>query len=304
MNQPTDVFATFVDVLAEALDDHDVTGAELADRVQLSRSHLDRLVAAAAGERPGAFRRRVLLERAAYRLLTATGSILDIAVEAGYSSHEAFTRAFSRAYGMSPGRWRERPARLRLEAPSDIHFHPPSGLRVPARDKVTSMDLLRTMVDHHIWLVGQMIDRAATLTGEQLDARIELSVEGIDDEPTLRSLLSRLVGQLGMWHATLAGEEYDFGVERGESVLSMRQRLADVGPAFAGQVDEICRDGRLDELIVCPGERVEVYTNGAMIAHVLTFAAHRRTLVAGALHDAGFTDLDGGDPIRWITGAT
>jgi hypothetical protein len=38
-----------------------------------------------------------------------------------------------------------------------------------------------------------------------------------------------------------------------------------------------------------------------MIAHVLTFAAHRRTLVAGALHDAGITDLGVGDPIRWVT---
>ncbi len=28
-----------------------------------------------------------------------------------------------------------------------------------------------------------------------------------------------------------------------------------------------------------------------MIAHVLTFAAHRRTLVCGALAEAGVTDL-------------
>ena len=73
--------------------------------------------------------------------------------------------------------------------------------------------------------------------------------------------------------------------------------------AFAAFVT-CCHQGRLDELIACPGESVEVYTNGAMITHVLTFAAHRRTLVAGALHDAGFTDLDGGDPIRWITQAS
>jgi AraC family transcriptional regulator len=44
---------------------------------------------------------------------------------------------------------------------------------------------------------------------------------------------------------------------------------------------------------------VEVYTYGGMIAHVLTFAAHRRTLVAGALIDAGVTDLGPGDPMRW-----
>lgn len=299
----TDVFAAFVDVLADALDDHAATGTDLAARVRLSRSHLDRVVAAATGERPGAFRRRILLERAAYRLLTGPGHILDVAVEAGYGSHEAFTRAFSRAYGVAPATWRGHPDRIRIAAPSGIHFHPPNSLRIPARDEVSSMDLLHTMVDHHVWLLGQMCDQAATLTDEQLDTSIEISVEGIDADPTLRSLLSRLIGQLGMWHANLAGREYDFSVEQGESVQSMRRRLDEVGPAFAAEVGGFCAGNRLDELIVCPGESVEVYTAGAMIAHVITFASYRRTLAAGALHDAGCPDLDSGDPIRWITQA-
>ncbi|RZU15615.1 AraC-like DNA-binding protein [Kribbella rubisoli] len=297
----TDVLAAFVDVLADALDEHAVNGADLAARLRLSRSHLDRMVAAAAGERPGALRRRILLERSAYRLLTGPGHILDVAVEAGYGSHEAFTRAFGRAYGVPPAEWRGRPDRIRLDTPSGIHFHPPNGLRVAARDEVSSMDLVRTMVDHHVWLLGEMVGQAATLTDEQLDRPIEISVEGIDDHPTLRSLLSRLVGQLGMWHANLTGQEYDFSVEQGESVQSMRRRLSDVGTAFAAEVGELCSANRLDELIVCPGENAEVYTAGGMIAHVLTFASYRRTLVAGALHDAGCDDLDSGDPIRWIS---
>ena len=37
-----------------------------------------------------------------------------------------------------------------------------------------------------------------------------------------------------------------------------------------------------------------------MIAHVLTFAAHRRVLVCGALSDAGITDLGAGDPMTWV----
>ncbi|WP_328997141.1 helix-turn-helix transcriptional regulator [Kribbella sp. NBC_00709] len=297
----TDVLAAFVDVLADALDDHGATAADLATRAGLSRSHFDRMVAAAAGERPGALRRRILLERSAYRLLTGPGHILDVAVEAGYGSHEAFTRAFGRAYGVPPAQWRGRPDRIRLDAPSGIHFHPPNGLRVAARDEVSSMDLVRTMVDHHVWLLGEMLGQAATLADEQLDRPIEISVEGIDDSPTLRSMLSRLVGQLGMWHANLVGQEYDFSVEQGESVQSMRRRLAEVGPAFAAEVGDLCSANRLDELIVCPGENVEVYAAGAMIAHVLTFGSYRRTLVAGALHDAGCADLDSGDPIRWIS---
>ena len=37
-----------------------------------------------------------------------------------------------------------------------------------------------------------------------------------------------------------------------------------------------------------------------MIAHVLTFAAHRRTLVVLALDEAGIKDLGWGDPMKWV----
>ena len=43
-----------------------------------------------------------------------------------------------------------------------------------------------------------------------------------------------------------------------------------------------------------------VFTYGGVVAHVLTFAAHRRTLVCGALIDAGITDLGDGDPRLWV----
>ena len=163
------------------------------------------------------------------------------------------------------------------------------------------MDLLTRMVEHHVWLVGEMLSRAEEVPGEVLDAPVEISVDGIDCDPTLRSLLSRLVGQLAMWDAATHDQPYDFEIERGESVASMRARLAKAGPAFLTQVREIVDDGRLDETFVdalC--DPPEVFTYGGMIAHVLTFAAHRRTLVCGALSDAGVKDLGSGDPMRWV----
>ena len=83
MSTADDHFAGFVAVLADALDDHDASGGDLARRLYLSRFHLDRIVSSVAGEPPAAFRRRVLLERAAYRLLTSSRTLLDVAVEAG-----------------------------------------------------------------------------------------------------------------------------------------------------------------------------------------------------------------------------
>jgi AraC family transcriptional regulator len=297
----TDMFSTFVESLASQLDDHEATGDELAARMYLSRSHFDRLVGAASGETPGRFRRRVLLERAAFRLLTSDSGVLDIAVEAGYSSHEAFTRAFSRAYGAAPSSWRGAPTKVQLETPNGVHFHPPGGLRLPARTKVTPMDLLTRMVEHHVWLVGEMVDRAAALSDEVLDAPIVVSVEGVDDDPTLRSLLSRLIGQMHMWNEVIAHRDYDWSLEDHERVDDMRERLDRQGATFLGHVTDVVSEGRLDETFVdAHCSPPEVYTYGGLIAHVLTFAAHRRTLVVGALASAGVSDLGYGDPRKWV----
>ena len=97
MSVSTDTFARFVNLLADTLDDHQAAGDALAARLHMSRFHFDRLVSAAGGEPPGALRRRVLLERAAYQLITSDREVLEIAMDAGYSSNEAFTRAFARA---------------------------------------------------------------------------------------------------------------------------------------------------------------------------------------------------------------
>ncbi len=298
----TDTFARFVEQLSEALDDHERTGDEWAERMHFSRFHFDRMIRSVAGEPPSGFRRRLLLERAAYRMITTTAPLVDIAVEAGYGSHEAFTRAFARAYGVAPAVWRKKPGHLQIDAPSGVHFHPPAGLRLPARDKVTSMDLLTKMVEHHIWLTGEMVRTAERLTDEQLDLPIELDVD--DDRQTVRSLLSRLIGQMGMWNAAMETREYDWSVEEHESLSSMRERLANEGPAYLGRVREVVEQDRLDDTFVdalC--EPAEVFTYGGMIAHVLTFAAHRRTLVALAFTHHGIDDLGWGDPMLWVAKA-
>jgi AraC-like DNA-binding protein len=299
-----DTFATFVDSLAESLDDHEAGGDDLAARACLSRFHFDRVVASTAGETPSRLRRRVLLERAAFRLVTSDATVLEVALEAGYGSNEAFTRAFRRAYGAAPAAWRTAPGQIRLESRNGVHFHPPGGLRLPPRDEVSSMDLLLKMVEHHVWLVGEIVERAGRLDDDRLDTPIEVSVEGVDDSPTLRSLLSRLVGQMAMWNAALESRPYDFAVERDESLASIRARLRDAGPAFVDHARQAIEGRRLDETFVdAVCEPPEVFTYGGMLAHVLTFAAHRRTLAIGALHSAGITDLGAGDPMRWVAEA-
>ena len=74
-----------------------------------------------------------------------------------------------------------------------------------------------------------------------------------------------------------------------------------VGPAFLEQVRDVVEEGRLDDTFIdalC--EPVESFTYGGMIAHVLTFASYNRTLVVQALMERGMTDLNWGDPLRWV----
>src|SRR5690242_5457763 len=60
--------------------------------------------------------------------------------------------------------WRREASRVFfLTAPSGVHFQPPAGLRLPARRKVRGMDVLVRMVEHHVWLTGEMIERGARL---------------------------------------------------------------------------------------------------------------------------------------------
>src|SRR5258708_40081667 len=97
MAATADAFARFLALLADTLDDHELSAAAMAARVHISRYHFDRLVSAAAGEPPLAMRRRILLERAAYRLIGTDPNVLRVAVEAGYGRHEALIPALSPA---------------------------------------------------------------------------------------------------------------------------------------------------------------------------------------------------------------
>lgn len=298
MDTSADTFATFVDHLAAAMADDEagsIDAATLASDLGFSRFHFDRVIRQMAGEPPAAFRRRILLERAAYRMLTTDVPLIDVAVDAGYGSHEAFTRAFQRAFGESPAQWRRQPGQIRIPAANDVHFHPPGSIRLPSRDEVTDMELLTRMVEHHIHLTGEMIRVAGRLDDSELDQPIVLDVD--EDVQTIRSLLARLVGQLAMWNAVMAGRGYDLSVEAGQSLAEMRSILDVEGPAFLAHVREVTSENRLDETFVdalC--EPAEMISYGGNLAHILTFAAHRRTLVLLALDAHGQGELGWGDP--------
>jgi AraC family transcriptional regulator len=292
-----------LDAVEASLDRPELRGQDVAAQAHLSRFHFDRLVSAALGEAPGALRRRLLLERAACRLARSDDAVIDVAFDAGYASPEAFARAFGRAYGVSPSAYRRDPPRdFELRTPNDVHFHPPGGLRLPALGRSTTMDVLTRMVDHHLWLVGEIVDRTAQVDDATLDRPIVLSVESIDDRPTLRRVTNRLVGQLEMWALAVEGGT-TMPDESDGSTCGLRRRLDAAAPRFRAAVMVPIAEGRADETFVdAMCDPPETFTYGAIAAHVLTFAAVRRTMAIGALETAGIGDLGSGDPMRFVGG--
>jgi AraC family transcriptional regulator len=88
--------------------DADLPLAALSAQAGLSPFHLHRLFSAVAGETPKEFTLRLRLGRGAAMLLGGDESVLDIALACGFQSHEAFTRAFRRQFGMAPRAYRAR----------------------------------------------------------------------------------------------------------------------------------------------------------------------------------------------------
>ena len=293
-----------LELIEDSLEQPGVAGDELAGRAYLSRFHFDRLVSAALGEPPGAFRRRLLLERAAHRLTSTDDPVIDVAFDVGYGAPEAFARAFDRAFGVSPSRFRrDRDRGHELAAANGIHFHPPAGIRLPATERSTAMDIVIAMLDHHLRLVREIVDRLDRVDERTLDRPIELSVEGIDSEPTLRSQCDRLVGQLEMWVAALEGAGR-IVVDRDASPAGLRARLDAAAPRFRELLVPAIRDGRAGETFVdATCSPPQTFSYGGVLAHVLTFAAVRRTLAIGALESAGVDDLGSGDPMSFVGGS-
>jgi AraC family transcriptional regulator len=96
----------------------------LADVAGLSQFHFSRLFTARRGESVMAYVRRRRMLRAAARLGRNPGvaddieapALIDLALDCGFESQEAFTRAFAQVFGVTPGRYKRDP--IRYQAPA------------------------------------------------------------------------------------------------------------------------------------------------------------------------------------------
>ena len=277
--------------MLESLDEP-ANGTALAARVHFSRDHLDRLLAAATGETPVALRRRLLLERAAWQLRTAGAAAAEVAAAAGYGSAAAFSRAFARAYGEPPSSYA---GDVQLPAPNGIHFHPPAGLLIPGAARV-SADLTDRLVSHHLDRVRELLEAEALLDEDALRRELRPGYVAVwfeGEESSAWLMCERLVYTLEVWVAAMAGEP----VPAGSGPWLPRFSRAALG--FERLAKRIRDRGGFDDAFVdalC--EPPQSFTYGGVFAHIITFGAVRREMLAAVLRELG-ADVCEGDPVLW-----
>ncbi|WP_432570838.1 AraC family transcriptional regulator [Kineococcus sp. SYSU DK005] len=104
------------------------TTASLATAASVSRATLARRFPAVIGQTPAAYLTTWRMDLAAVRLRRGREPVEAIAAHVGYTSAPAFTRAFTRAHGQTPGRYRTQ-AREAAQASETT-----TGLTTPAPD--------------------------------------------------------------------------------------------------------------------------------------------------------------------------
>jgi len=105
---------------------------ELAAIACFSSFHFHRVFRGMVGESVKEYIRRLRLERAASQLKVGKEPVTQIAFDAGYLSHEAFTRAFNAWFGTSPSGFRALRHRRLPEVASGLHYrqqHPVTQFR-------------------------------------------------------------------------------------------------------------------------------------------------------------------------------
>jgi AraC family transcriptional regulator len=285
------------ELLDAVLDEDNRTLEDMAGGAFASPYHFNRTLSRTAGEPPVAMRRRVMLERAAWQIRAGT-SVTDAAWEAGYESVEGFSRAFARAFGHPPSA----PAESHwLPAPNGIHFHPPMSLWVHTTEQPMN-PLTEQLVAHDLDDTRALLDLAKglpdpTFRDPRLPGTTVLTWDG--PEESVATVLEHHVWSKEVWLAAIEGSDLP-DRKADDDAARLLARHEAVAPRWLATVRDLDRRGAWDDrLIDALCDPPESFVMSGVIAHVLTYGAHRRQLARLMLRAAG-VDVDHGDPIMWL----
>src|SRR5690242_2133150 len=251
-------------------------------------------------------RRRLLLERAAWQLSRTQLSVTEIGLHANYGSLEAFTRAFRKAFRVSPSLYRRMGATYtHLHTSNGIHHH--SG-KDDTKGVGRSMDLFDIFSGQESWHTRRLLNLAKTLNDEQLDRPLKNQVKVFPwngPDQSLRQILDRMVQTKEVWAAALIGSSMPLmndASEEHRTPSTILARIEKADAAFHSVLTDVRnRSAWEDTFVDALCEPPETFTFGGMFAHVITFNAHRRMLAIDALRRLGVKVEGFGCPSEYVT---
>jgi AraC family transcriptional regulator len=120
---------------------------ELASVACFSPFHFHRVFRGMVGESVKQHVRRLRLERAAGHLKSSDRGVLAIALDAGYETHESFTRAFGKSFGCSPTEFRNDESR---EGAGAKQFQPVPFENMNMKVEIREMESKRVLYLRHV----------------------------------------------------------------------------------------------------------------------------------------------------------
>jgi hypothetical protein len=164
------------------------------------------------------------------------------------------------------------------------------------------------MVAHDVADTAYLIGVAGELSNEQWREEISPGQVVLDwdgPEPSVGAVLGAIVWAKEVWLATVEGR--DFPSRQPTTAASttpgeLAAYHAGIGKRWAAMVSDHAVRGRLADTVIdalCdPPESFPLY---GIVAHVLTYAAHRRELARAMLARHGIR-AGRGDPLDWMRG--
>jgi AraC-like DNA-binding protein len=235
------------ELLDAVVDADNIDVGDMARNSYASEFHFSREVRRLTGESPAALRRRIMLERAAWRLHRGE-SVSAVAADEGWSSAEVFSRAFRRTFGVPPSHATD--VEFRLQAPNGLHFHPPGSLWLDSDGDTKEPDISQLMVAHDVADTAYLINQATQLAKDQWTEEIspgQVILDWDGPEPSVGAVLGAIVWTKEVWLATIEGRDFP-SREATQPLSTTAQRLAahhdDLGNRWAAMVSEYAAEGR------------------------------------------------------------
>ena len=150
----------------------DLTLELLAGHAGFSPYHFHRIFREGIGEPTKEYIRRLRIDRAAYRLKVSEETIMRIALDAGFKTHESFTRAFQRQFGIPPGEFRKNflqasRARKKQLQPRYMTEFPLKGLSDPSTFPQVRLEHVRPIIVAFVRHVGpydKLLDKGSPMS--------------------------------------------------------------------------------------------------------------------------------------------